>query len=128
MHVSCARLPHQRLHRRGGWLHQQAGQPAAGCIRTRETAMKLKTMTAVLGATALLAAWGVTPPTTADAWAQDGANARGGDAEGGDATTGRGGDATGANGGYATAGRGGDAEGGAGGDASGANGGTGGTG
>ena len=70
--------------------------------------MKLKMMTAVLGATALLTTWGVTPLTTADAWAKGGgANARGGDAHGGSAHSGRGGDATGANGGDARTGRGG---------------------
>ena len=32
--------------------------------------MKLKMMTALLGGAALLAAWGITPPTATDAWAR----------------------------------------------------------
>jgi hypothetical protein len=41
--------------------------------------MKLRIMTAVLGTAAMLAAWGVAPPTTGDAWAQgNGGNGDGG--------------------------------------------------
>ena len=44
--------------------------------------MKLRTMSAALGTAAMLAAWGVAPPTTADVWAQNGGG-NGGSANGG---------------------------------------------
>jgi len=50
--------------------------------------MKLRTMMAVLGTTAMLTAWGVTPPTTADVWAQN----QGGDSRARGGNAGRGGD------------------------------------
>src|SRR5688572_31470182 len=92
--------------RRGHHRHVSGAITAAARPIPREgtQAMTTKRLMTLLGATALIVAWGITPATS-PAWAANGGtHAKGGNANGGKAKganskakTGRGGDAKGAN-------------------------------